>query len=99
MTDKETVKIDETQKQRLDKLREQFNYAEPSYSGLIEYLLDSHDGEVDGGEELPNTNTSSGSEVTRTVDGGDDTSDEGEDFQGDEDDTLTAEQRASQFRQ
>jgi len=50
----EQVKIDAEVKERLDEIKDlpRFKYAEPSYSGCIEYLLDAHDGETtpSGGE-------------------------------------------------
>lgn len=95
---KETIKISEDVKERMDDLKGEFKYAEPSYSGICEYLLDNYDGDIDGGEELPDGNssdTSGGSDITRTMNGGDDTSSEDESFQTE---GLTAEERANQFK-
>lgn len=92
---KESVKIEEAQKERLDELRDNFNYAEPSYSGLIEYLLDFHDGTVDGGSELPDSGASDDSDataVTRTSAGGDNSA------EADENEGLSAEEKAEKFR-
>jgi len=90
---KETIKIEEDVKERLDEIKElpRFKYAEPSYSGCIEYLLDKQDGT----HEVPDV------EDDATQSGGDGTSDEDEDFRSEEvpgDDELTAEERVNRVR-
>jgi len=88
MTD-DTIKVSDDTKAELDEIKENYyEYTTLSYSEAVDVLIAEYHEETAGG-----------SEVTRTVGGGDSESTEDDEFQGGDDGGMSAEQRAEQFRQ